>query len=306
MRHRNLLLPVLTTAFIATYFLWLTRDALHSYFSPDACMTMYWSWANSAGVLLKANLFFFREQPFFRPMTTPWYRVMFDLAGFNPLPFHIASLMILSANIWFTYCVSRRLTGSRETGALAALLVSYHGRLMPLYFDTGHSYDVTCYFFYFSTFLFYLRVRSRQRPLRWQELVVLSAPYTCAFNCKELAVTLPVMLTVYEWLYHRPSIGSLRDFRRWLISDGRAVPLTGVLTLVYHRPVSKRASCGLRLYTGFHVGPLHDHEPQFCLGGRKCGTSPSRPKNIDRSSSNSISSSRSCGRIRGCCFSTIH
>ncbi len=233
MRNRNLLLPFLTTAFIAIYFLWLTRDARHSYFTPDSCMTLYWAWDNSAGTLLKANLFFFSSWPFFRPMTVVWYRLVFDFAGFNPLLFHIASLVVLAANIWLTYCVSRRLTGSRETGALAALLVTYHGRFMPLYFDTGHSFDVTCYFFYFSTLLFYLRVRSRQRPLLWWEMVILSALYICAFNCKELAVTLPLVLVVYEWLYHRPSVDSLRSLWRWLMTGGRALPVMAVLTLLF-------------------------------------------------------------------------
>ena len=230
-RAGRLWLAILTTAFIGTYFFWLTRDAWHSYFGPDACMTLYWSWANSATVLWKGNLLFFLKQPFFRPMTSVWFRIIYDFFGFNPLAFHIASLIALAANIWLTYCVSRRLAESRETGALAALLIAYHGRFLPLYFDTGHSYDVTCYFFYFSAFLLYLQIRSRDRLLKWWELVLFSALYICAFNCKELAVTLPLFLAIYEWLYHRPSLHSVRDVWRWVAVDARPIAITGVLTL---------------------------------------------------------------------------
>src|SRR5437588_237313 len=118
MRNRNSLLKVLTPVFIAVYFLWFAKDALHAYFSPDACMTLYLSWIDSAGALVKANLLFFLNLPPFRPMTSAWFRVIFGLAGFNPVAFHIASLLVLTANIWLTYCVSRHLTRSRETAAL--------------------------------------------------------------------------------------------------------------------------------------------------------------------------------------------
>ncbi len=227
------LVKALTAAFIAFYFLWFTRDALHAYFSPDACMTLYISWVDSAGALLKANLLFFSNLPPFRPMTSAWFRMIFDLAGFNPVAFHIASLFVLIANIWFTYCVARRLTGSRETGALAALLVSYHGRMMHIYFDTGHSYDVTCYFFYFATLLFYLRIRTSQRLLQRWELIVLSVLYICALNCKELAASLPLFLFLYECLYHNPSLGSPSSLWKWSMTGGRAVVITGLLTLVF-------------------------------------------------------------------------
>src|SRR5260370_387651 len=112
MLDRRRLLKVLTPVFIGVYFLWLAKDALHSYFGPDACMTLYQSWIDSAGALLKANLLFFMHLPPFRPMTCVWFRTVFSFAGFNPVAFHIASLLVLAANIWLTYCVTRRLTGS--------------------------------------------------------------------------------------------------------------------------------------------------------------------------------------------------
>src|SRR5260370_1606678 len=156
---------------------------------------------------------------------------MFDIAGFNPVPFHISNLFTLAANIWLTYCVTRRLTGSREAGALAVLLISYHGSFIPLYFDTGYIYDVVCYFFYFATLSFYLRVRSRPRPPSWRELVILSALYICALNAKEMALTMPGMLIAYEWLYQRESIGPIRNLWRWAATYGRGVLVVGLLAL---------------------------------------------------------------------------
>src|SRR5690242_3363381 len=142
MPQMNFLLSVLTLFFIGAYFIVLTKEAVLCYFSPDDCMTIYRSWAHPAGALLKANLLFFLNSDFYRPMGSVWYRTMFDIAGFNPVPFHVSNLFTLAANIWLTYCVARRLTGSREAGMVAALLISYHGRFISLYFDTGYIYDV--------------------------------------------------------------------------------------------------------------------------------------------------------------------
>lgn len=241
MSQKNLLLSGLTLFFIGAYFIALTKDAVLCYFSPDDCMTIYRSWANPAGALLKANLLFFLNSVFYRPMGSVWYRTMFDIAGFNPVPFHISNLCTLAVNIWLTYCVVRRLTRSREVGALAALLISYHGFFICLYFDTGYIYDVVCYFFYFSTLLFYLRVRSRPRPPRWWELVVFSALYICALNAKEMALTMPAILAAYEWLYQRESLGPMRNLWRWATTYGRGVLVAGLLVLAF---VIGRATTG--------------------------------------------------------------
>jgi len=105
---------------LAVYFFRLTRASLHVYFTPDDLMNLYRSWIFSAGRLLKANLLFFLNSDFGRPMGSLWYRVIIDFAGFDPLWFHASNLGILAANIWLTYVVARRLAGSREIAALTA------------------------------------------------------------------------------------------------------------------------------------------------------------------------------------------
>jgi len=137
------------------------------------------------------------------------------------VPFHVAILIVLAANIWLTYAVSRRLTDSREIGVLAALLVSYHPAFGWLYFDTGFAYDVICYFFYFAAFLFYLRVRQQARTPRLWEWAAFFVLYVCALNSKEMAITLPAFLGIYEFLYDRVPLASARILGRWLKGEGR-------------------------------------------------------------------------------------
>jgi hypothetical protein len=210
---------------IAIYFWRLVRPSLHVYFSPDDLMNLYRSWSFPLGALIKANVLFFLPNPFYRPMASAWYRTVYHFAGFRPMPFHASLVAILLINIYLTYAVARRLSGSREVAAVAALLVSYHNRLAYLYFDTGYIYDVLCYCFYFGALLLYIRVRQSGLTLKVWDWAVFAVLCLCAFNSKEMALTLPLVLVVYECLYHRPNcwrwpeLGPVRTMVLiWLVS----------------------------------------------------------------------------------------
>lgn len=246
---------VLATASIAAFFWRFTAPSLDQYFSPDDCMNLYRSWANPLSALAKANLLFFLNSVFFRPFVSVWYRCIYYFAGFNPVPFHVSILMVLAANIWLTYAVCRRLTGSREIGAVAALLVSYHPKFIRLYFDTGYAYDVICYFFYFAALLLYLRVRQQSRPFRVWEWVAFFSLYICALNSKELAVTLPVFMGIYELLYSSIPLRPVREVLRWLGREGKPLVAAVLVTLVFvlGRGLDKR-------YSLLAIGP---YQPVF-------------------------------------------
>ena len=218
---------------LALYFYRLTRASLHVYFTPDDLMNLYRSWIFSAGLLLKANLLFFLNSDFGRPMGSVWYRLIFDFAGFHSFWFHASNLAILAANIWLTYAVARRLAGSREIAALTALAMAYQYHLGWIYFDTGFIYDVLCYFFLFAALALYLRARDGGAELRRWQWAALFVLYICALNSKEMAVMLPAFLGVYELLYHPPRAWQRASLYRWLLREGRATLLTGAVAVLF-------------------------------------------------------------------------
>jgi len=233
MRLADRCLFALGGVLLAVYFFRLTRPSLHVYFSPDDLMNLYRSWIFPAGALLKANLLFFLNSGFIRPMGSVWYRLIYDVAGFHPFWFHAANLAILLANAWLTYAVARPLAGSREAASLTALGMSYQPRLASLYFDTGFVYDVLCYFFLFAALVLYLGARERNerlRPWRWATLFVL---YICALNSKEMAVILPPLLAAYELVYHAPQSWRLASLRDWLLRESRAAVLAGAVAVLF-------------------------------------------------------------------------
>lgn len=224
---------LLATAALVVYFLRFTASSLQTYFSPDDTMNLHRSWSFPLTGLLKANVLFFLNSPFYRPVASAWYRIIFYFAGFDPAPFHAVLLIVLMANMWLTYSLSRRLTGSREVGVLSALLIAYHPSFGSLYFDTAYCYDVLCFFFYFSALLLYVRARQQERELRPWELALCLGLYVLALGSKEIAVTLPVFLAIYEFLYGGARFSRLTAVWDWLKKEGRGLLATGSLTVIF-------------------------------------------------------------------------
>jgi len=186
---------------IGCYFFRLTRYSLRTGFSSDDLMNLHRAWFSPLRTLIRANLLFFLPSDFVRPMGCLWYRSIFYFTGFNGALFHAADLALLLANIFLTYAVARRLSGSRLAALAAALLLSYQRRWTPLYFDTGYIYDVLCYFFTFAALLWYIAIRQKNRAPGIAESAALLGLFVCALNSKEMAIALPAVLALYELLY---------------------------------------------------------------------------------------------------------
>jgi hypothetical protein len=186
-----------------TYFLYFNWDGLRARFAADDMMNMVLYWRMKPLRLL-LNLFM-PWRGAYRPIGSLFYLPLLQLFGLNPLPYHAAMLAILLANLYLVYRFARRLGCGELQSGLAALIVAYHAGLSMLYYSTAFIYDVLCFSFYMSAFLCYARVRAQGRLLRGRETALVMGLYLCALNSKEMALTLPMVLLAYEFLYHRPT-----------------------------------------------------------------------------------------------------
>jgi hypothetical protein len=181
---------------LAAWFLGHAWKGLTAYFQGDDAMNLYQAWILPPWRILAANLTPFTTV--YRPLGTAFYRLSFGLLGWHPLGFRIAAYLLMLANIGLLYRVAKLVTGSTEIGILAALLGSYHPRLMDIYLNGGTIYDVLCYTFFLSALCLYLK----KRP------ILFLICYILALNSKEMAASLPLILLAYEWIYRR-RIGSV-------------------------------------------------------------------------------------------------
>ena len=238
------ILDALCVAVLIAYFLYFALPALGGGFREDEMMNIGICWCAGALKSLLANIVFWKlflcpgdalyDLPLYlyRPGGALYYLPLYHFFGLNPLPYRIVQISILAASIPLVYYLSRRLSSSRSIAFLAVLALCYHPRLAGLVFVGAFIYDVLCGFFYFAALAYYVHVREQDVSLRPAQLLGFLALYICALNCKEMAVTLPAIVLIYEIL---KSSGwpDWNGFLRWIRSYAAPSLIAGLFTVFY-------------------------------------------------------------------------
>jgi hypothetical protein len=165
-------------------------------------------------------------------------------------------MALLLVNLGLLYAFSSRLSGSREVGALAALLGAYHAHLADLYYSTGTIYDLLCFAFYFAFLTWYIAIRERGQTPRWWQAAALLLLFVAAMGSKEMAATLPLFVLLYELLYHPPDLAP-RALLKWATVQLWFVWFAGLLTLaeMVHKFTGKDAMAKNPSYTPHFTWP---------------------------------------------------
>ena len=211
---------------ILIYFLLLSHRGLSTYFTGDDVMNLvamhgYWRWPwwrNAIEALVVVT-------QTYRPMGDVFYRSLYSVFGFHPLPFRAACYALMVLNLGLFFRLALLLSRSREAALFSTLFFSFHAAFGDLYLSTGTVYDILCVSFTLGAFVSYASVRGAGRELQAKHIVILLLLYGGALDSKEMAASLPIGLVLYEVILAR----QLQLRRLWR----RALPvlLTGVLTL---------------------------------------------------------------------------
>jgi hypothetical protein len=223
-------IDVVCVIILIAYFLHFALPALGGGFAEDEIISIWTHWSPGALRSLWANICFWKGIG--RPGGAVYYLLLYHFFGLNPQPYRIAQISILAASIPIAYYLARLLTSSRSIAFLAVLAFCYHGQLANLVFSGAFSYDVLCGFFYFAALTYYIHIREKGlllRPMQWAGFLAL---YICALNAKEMAVTLPVIVFVYELLKYprgveRPKVS------RWILHYASPALAAGMITAIY-------------------------------------------------------------------------
>lgn len=101
-----------------------------------------------------------------------------------------------------------------------------------LVFRGSFIYDVLCGFFYFAALPYYIRIRQKGVALCPGQVAIFLALYVCALNSKDMAVSLPVIVFIYEAL-KCPRLGTWKEFawHNWYV----AIPsfVAALVTAIY-------------------------------------------------------------------------
>ncbi len=213
------------------WFLFVVRIGLASWFDNDDLMNLHYYWSRPWSALLNANLAFWSS--YYRPAGGLFYRPIYALWGFHPLPFHVAALLLLSIDFMLLAIVVWQLTRSRWGVLVALSLLGISPAFAFAYLGTGNIYDILAYTFFWGGFALYVRIRQAGRLPGWGGLALVLCLFVAALDAKEISVSLPVAIALYELLWHPPANWKLREMWRWLWREGRFAAIGGLADVVY-------------------------------------------------------------------------
>jgi hypothetical protein len=222
---------VLGAGVVLAYFLRFTIPALGAGFAVDDAMNLHGYWSRGIGQWLLHLILF--PSNYGRPMGGLYYLPLYYLFGLNPLAYHVVTAGLLLANTCLAYRFGVLLSGSRWTGFACAFPVAFHPRLAGLAYEPSFIYDVLCFTFYLLAFNFYVSARTRGLPVAGRRLAWFLLLYIGALESKEMAVTLPVMILLYEAIWHAPERWSWKELAKWITSSGRPGLAAGLVTLAF-------------------------------------------------------------------------
>src|SRR5579863_7353536 len=102
-------------AFLIAYFVYFSRDSLQVPHPVDAIGNIGYFYRHSGALRLVLSQFV-PWGGFFRQMSGLFYVAIFSGFGLNPVPYHVATLLVLLANVYLIYRLAR-LLGADELPA---------------------------------------------------------------------------------------------------------------------------------------------------------------------------------------------
>jgi hypothetical protein len=228
--YPRIVFDAICVAILIAYFLYFAFPAVWRGFRNDEMLNIYIYWRAGELKSLLANVTFWTA--FYRPGGALYYLPLYHFFALNPQPYRIVQISILAGSIPMVFYLARLLSLSRSVAFLAGLALCYHAHLAKLIFVGAFIYDVLCGFFYFAALTYYIHIRKKGLLLRPIQLLGFLALYVCALNCKEMAVTLPVIILIYEFL-KCPRWADWKALFRWSWSVAAPSLIAGLLTAIY-------------------------------------------------------------------------
>ncbi|MBN1622719.1 MAG: tetratricopeptide repeat protein [Endomicrobiales bacterium] len=150
-----------------------------------------------------------------RPLTLLSLMVDYKIWGKKPFGYHLVNVLLHGVNSVLIFILAiylgAKLTGKSNYifGVFSALLFSLHPLQAEVVNVASFRADLLVTFFYVLSIIFFIKADKR---IKWQSIIFYSmsvASFVFALFSKEIAVTLPLVILLYLWLYKREEFSKL-------------------------------------------------------------------------------------------------
>jgi hypothetical protein len=129
----------------------------------------------------------------FRPSGMLVYWIFWHVFDLNPLPYHVFAWLIHAVNVLLLFVLLSRIVGSRYGAAVGALMFGFRANFTDIYWSFGTIFELLALLLMMLALLAY----GSEMKFHWK-LAVAALLYLLAVKSKEMAITLPAVLLLYD------------------------------------------------------------------------------------------------------------
>jgi hypothetical protein len=218
------------------FLLWLYRDGLECWFIADdfawlGLLRQVHSAKDVAGIL-----FLPAAQGTIRPWSERGFFLVFEsLFGLDALPFRMMAFATMAANLTLLQWITRRITGSRLAGAVAAAVWAANAALMTVMSWSAAYNEALCPLFLLGALALLIRyAETGERKFWWWQVVV----FSLGFGALEVNVVYPALAAAYELFLAPPGM------RRKLLRSTAPLAAISVVYFLIHRAAAPIPASG--------------------------------------------------------------
>src|SRR3989344_495302 len=169
------------------------------------------------------------ESLYYRPILKLTYWMEYSLFNLNPIGYHVTSLFFHILNTILVFYLANILTKDMNVSYIAALVFAVH----PLHTDTitrtANSNNLTFTFFYLLAVISFIKYSTLGETIGVYLAIAIFA-FILSLLAKETAITLPVVLFLYEFVFY---LGKIHDY--YLISPylNKYIPFLLILFIYF-------------------------------------------------------------------------
>jgi len=188
----------------------------------------------------------------FRPVVTLSYFIDYSLWHLNPAGFHLTNILLHAVNVVLVYLLVSAVSGSSTASFLTSILFALHPVLTETVNGISYREDILATTFFLGSILLFIqsaivrlsahdKVRNPQSKIHYYFLYILALfSYLLALCSKEMAITLPLIVFLLDWLLgdkSRIKKNTIKYYIGFILVSGFYLFLRFVW---FHNPVEKQ------------------------------------------------------------------
>lgn len=188
------------------------------------------SWKNfpaifSAAYLTSAEDAYLVESDFgsgevtYRPVVTATYFLDYALWKLNAFGYHLTNLVIHIVNVILLYVLAKFIIKNQKWSLLAAAVFAIHPVPSEAVYNISFREELLAFFFFLLSLILFIKMNSYAGRSKKVIYSISLASFSLALFSKEMAITLPIILVLYDYYFvYEKGWGSfLRRFKSYYV-----------------------------------------------------------------------------------------